>query len=327
MAKREEEVKVGLVVVVGIVLFLTALVSVGGVNLLGRKRVTYTTHFRFAGGLEPGAFVRFGGLKVGVVQSADIDPQDSTRIRVRLAIDEGTPIRANSSAKISTLGLLGENYLEISPGTKEAGLLKPGSEIPAEEIVQIADILNNMNVTAANANTLITHLDDRLEAIAGKTEELVTNFNSVVNEENRKRIDTVLANIDGILAENRAPLKSSLANIDSTTAKLGPTIDNANQTISETKILANNLNSTLDENRKAIHDALINLRTALVQARALMSDMQSMMDNNRGDLDESLENIRVSSQNLKEFTDQIKRHPYSLVRIKTQKDREPPIGK
>ncbi len=327
MAKREEEVKVGLVVLAGIVLFLTALVSVGGVNLLGRKRVTYTTYFKFAGGLEPGAFVRFGGLKVGIVQSADIDLKDSTRVRIRCVINQGTPIRANSRAKISTLGLLGENYLEISPGTQEAELLTPGSEIPTEEIVQMADILNNVNVTAANANTLVTHLDDRLAVIAGKTEELITNFNSVLDHENRTRIDTVLANIDGILAENRAPLKSSLANIDSTAAKLGPTLDNANQTIAETKTLTTNLNSTIEENRKEIRDALIDLRTALVQARALMGDMESMMDNNRANLDESLENIRVSSQNLKEFTDQIKRNPYSLIRIKTQKDREPPIGK
>ena len=58
-----------------------------------------------------------------------------------------------------------------------------------------------------------------------------------------------------------------------------------------------------------------------------MSDMQSMMDNNRANLDESLDNIRTSSQNLKEFTDQVKRQPYSLVRIKTQKDREPPTGR
>jgi phospholipid/cholesterol/gamma-HCH transport system substrate-binding protein len=327
MAKREEEIKVGLVIVVAVTLFLTALVAVGGVNLFRKKRVTYTTYFKFAGGLEPGAFVRFGGLKVGVVESAEIDPQDSTRVRVKVAVNEKTPVRQNSRAKISTLGPLGENYLEISAGTREAGMLAPGNDIPADETVQMADILNNVNAATLNANTLIKHVDDRVVVVADKAQELITNFNSLVNEENRRRIDSVIANIDAILAENRAPLKSAIANVDTTTAKLSPTIDNANQTITSTKKLADNLDATISENRKDINQALVELRKALVETRALMGDMQSMMDNNRGNLDESLENIRVSSQNLKEFTDQVKRQPFSLIRIKPAKDRLPPGGK
>lgn len=327
MAKREEEIKVGLVIVVALTLFLTALVAVGGVNLFRKKRVTYTTYFKFAGGLEPGAFVRFGGLKVGVVQLAEIDPLDTTRVRVRFAVNEKTPVRQNSRAKISTLGPLGENYLEISPGTREAEILKAGGEIQSDETVQMADILNNVNAATLNANSLIKHVDERVVVIADKAQELITNFNSVMKDENRRRIDSVIANIDAILAENRAPLKSAIANVDTTTAKLGPVIDNANQTITSTKKLADNLDATVAENRKEINESLVNLRKALLETRALLSDVQSLMDNNRANLDESLENIRVSSQNLKEFTDQVKRQPFSLIRIKPQKDRMPPGGK
>ncbi len=327
MAKRSEEVRAGAVVVVGIVLFLTALVSVGGVNLFRKKRVTYTTYFKFAGGLEPGAFVRFGGLKVGVVQSAEIDPKNSTRIRVKLSVNSDTPIRADSQARISTLGFLGENYLEISPGTQGAPLLKDGAEVPAAEIVQLADVFNNVNNVTLNANKLVTDIDQQVVTVAKNVDQLVTNFNSVMREENLKRIDAILANIDGVLAENRAPLKSSLANIDTASAKLGPTMDNANKTITSTKTLADNLNATIGENRTEIHDTLINLRTALIQVRELMGDMQSMLDNNRGNLDESLENIRVSSQNLKALTDQVKRQPFSLIRIKPEKDHVPPASR
>ncbi|MBI1982743.1 MAG: hypothetical protein HYS61_00925, partial [Acidobacteria bacterium] len=49
--------------------------------------------------------------------------------------------------------------------------------------------------------------------------------------------------------------------------------------------------------------------------------------NNRANLDEAIENIRVSSQNLKQFTDTIKRRPFSLIRIKAEKERIPPTGK
>ena len=324
---RSEEVKVGAVVVVAAVLFLAVLASVGGVNLFRKPRAAYTTSFKFSGGLEPGAFVRFGGLKVGVVQSTEIDPQDSTRVRMKLAVNLGTPIHADSRAKISALGFLGENYLEISPGTRNAPLLKPGSEISAEEIAQITDIFNNVNTATANANTLITHLDERLVVIAGKADELLSNFNAVVNAENRKRIDSMLANIDGILAEDRGPLNKSLGNIEAASGKLGPAMENANQTLAQTKALATNLNATVEENRREIREVLTNLRTSLIEVRQLMGDMQSLLENNRSNLDESLENIRTSSQNLKEFTDQVKRQPGSLIRLNKQKDRLPPPGK
>ena len=55
-------------VVVAVVLFVIALVFVGGVNLFHKPMVTYVTYFKFAGGLEPGSFVRFGGMKVGTVK-------------------------------------------------------------------------------------------------------------------------------------------------------------------------------------------------------------------------------------------------------------------
>jgi phospholipid/cholesterol/gamma-HCH transport system substrate-binding protein len=327
MPKREEQIKVGALVVVAVVLFLSALMFVGGVNLLRKKRVTYTAYFKFAGGLEPGTFVRFGGLKVGTVQSAEIDPQDSTRIRVRLAVNADTPIRANSRARISTLGFLGENYVEVSPGTRDAERLKPGGELPAAEIVQLADVFNNVNNITVNANKLVNDLDDKFLVLANNANQLISNLNNVVGPENRQHLQAALANVDAMLAETRPHLKVSLANIDTASGKLAPTIDNANQTITQTKTLATNLNRTIEENRKEIHEALIRLRASLVEAQALMANVQDTLDNNRANLDETLENIRASSQNLKEFTDLVKRQPYSLIRVKTQKDREPPVGK
>ncbi len=137
MARNSEDVKVGVLILVAAVLFLVALVFVGGYNVLRKKMVTYTTYVKFAGGLQPGTFVRFGGLKVGAVRSADIDPQDSTRVRIAFDVKAGTPLRTNSRARISTLGFLGENYLEVSPGNREAALLPAGSEVPAQETVQL----------------------------------------------------------------------------------------------------------------------------------------------------------------------------------------------
>jgi phospholipid/cholesterol/gamma-HCH transport system substrate-binding protein len=327
MARNSEEIKVGVMVVAAAALFLTAAVFVGGYNVLRKKTVAYTTYVKFAGGLQPGTFVRFGGLKVGTVHSAKIDPQDSTLIRIRFEVKAGTPLRTNSRARISSLGFLGENYLEVSAGTRDAALLPPDSEVPAQEIVQLADVFNNVNNITVNANKLVNDLDDRLLVVTDNFNQLIGNLNAVVGPENRGHVNTSLANLDAMLAESRPRLTRTLASLESASAKLGPTMGKANQTIDRAGTLATNLNSVVEENRKEIRDGLLDLGRSLLEARQLIMNLNDTLESNRANLDESLENIRVSSQNLKQFTDTIKQRPFSLIRIKAGKDRVPGGGK
>lgn len=327
MAQREEQIKVGALAVVTAILFLTALVFVGGVNLLRKKKVTYTTFFKFAGGLEPGSAVRFGGLKVGAVQDAQIDPQDSTRVRVKLLIAQGTPIRANSHARISSLGFLGENYVEVSPGTRDAAKLPPGSEIPAEEIVQLADVFNNVNNITVNANKLVGDLDEKFLALSDNANRLITNLNAVVGPENRQHLEAALANIDALLAEDRPRLKSTLANLDSASAKLAPALASAHKTLDHSDTLVTHLDSVIQEDRQVLHETLARLKETLGDARHLIADLDDTLTANRRNLDETLANVRVATRNLRQFTDTIKKRPFSLVRVKAQPDRNPPGGK
>jgi phospholipid/cholesterol/gamma-HCH transport system substrate-binding protein len=327
MARSNEEIKVGVVVVVAVVLFLTALVFVGGVNLFRKKKAEYTTYFKFAGGIEPGSFVRFGGFKVGTIESASIDPKDSTRIRVTLQVNAGTPVRTNSKARISSLGLLGENYLEVSPGTRDAALLPSGGEIPSVEIVQLADVFNNANNITVNANKLVNDLDDRFLVLADNANHLIKSLSEVVAPENREHFNSLLANADGMLKESRPHVDKTLANLEVASGKLTPTLDSVNATIGKTNKLADHLDAVVVENRKEIHDTLLRLQTSLADAQRLINSLDDTLDVNRGNLDETLENIRATSQNLKEFSDTLKQRPYSLIRIKTEKDRLPPTGK
>jgi phospholipid/cholesterol/gamma-HCH transport system substrate-binding protein len=324
---RNEEIKVGVVVTVAALLFLVALVFVGGVNLLRQKKVEYTTYFKFAGGLEPGSVVRFGGFKVGTIKSASLDQGDSTRIQVVLEVDKGTPVRTNSKARISSLGFLGENYLEISAGTRDAALLPERSEIPSVEIVQLADVFNNVNAITLNATKLVNDLDDRVLALSDNANLLIKNLNEVVSPENKEHFSSVLANTDGMLKESRPHMEKTLANLETASGKVAPSIDNLNVTIGKANKMTDHLDGVVVENRKEIHDTLLRLQTSLAEAEQMINNLDDTLGANRGNLDETLENIRATSENLKQFTDTLKQHPYSLIRIKTEKDRLPPGGK
>jgi len=327
MAKNREEIQVGVVVAVAVVLFLTALVFVGGVNLFRKPKATYTTFFKFAGGLEAGSFVRFGGMKVGTVKDARIDNDDPTRIRIRLDLDPDTPVRADSKAGISSLGFLGEYYLEISPGTRESPRLPPGSEIPSVETAQMAEVFNNVNELTLNAKKLLTDVDDKVLVISDNANQLIANLNTVVNEVNRQHFSSALAQIDAMLAEDRPSMKTTLANLDKASAKIGPAIDSTQTTIDRANKMVGNMDGMLQENRAEIHDALLRLRESLVEAQRLMGDIDETLLTDRPDLDETMDNIRSATQNLRQFTDTVKQRPFSLIRIKAEKDRVPPTGK
>jgi len=324
---RNEEIKVGVVVVMSAALFLAALVFVGGVNLLRKKKAEYTSYFKFAGGLEPGSLVRYGGFKVGTVKSAALDDTDSTRIRVVLQVDSDTPVKTNSIARISSLGFLGENYVEISPGTRDAARLPAGSEIGTVEIVQLADVFNNVNNITVNATKLVNDLDDRVLALSDNANLLIKNLNDVVSPDNKEHFASVLTSTDGMLKESRPHLENTLANLEAASTKVSPAIDNLNGTISKANTLTDHLDAVVVENRKAIQDTLLRVQSSLADVQRTINDLDDTLGANRGNLDETLENIRATSENLKEFTDTLKQRPYSLIRVKTEKDRVPPTAK
>ena len=327
MARTNEEIKVGVVVVVAALLFLLALVFVGGVNLLRQHKVEFTAYFRFAGGLEPGSLVRYGGFKVGTVKSASLDRTDPTRIRIVLQVDPATPVKTDSKARISSLGFLGENYLEISAGTRDAAPLPPGSEIPTVEIVQLSDVFNNVNNITVDATKLVNDLDSRILVLSDNVNQLVKNLNDVVSPANKAHLDSLLANADGMLKESRPDVEKTLASLNAASGKLSPAIDNLNVTMGKANQLADHLDGVVAENRKQIHESILRLQASLAEAEKMIGDLDDTLGANRDNLDETLENIRVTSENLKEFTDTLKQRPYSLIRIKAEKDRVPPTGK
>src|SRR6202030_3831430 len=121
----------GLFVLIAGGLFLGTIIVISG-GLSG-STVPYRAYFKFAGGVQAGAPVRYGGMLVGKVQKVHVDPVNSTRIEIDFTVNRDAPVKADSVAKISTLGPLTDNYIEISTGSERAALSEPGSALPSAE--------------------------------------------------------------------------------------------------------------------------------------------------------------------------------------------------
>ena len=120
MQRSKNDVWVGLFVVLGAVavLFL-ALKSANLLSLNFDKTYTVSARFDNIGGLKPQAAVRSAGVVVGRVSSISFD-DTSFQATVKLEMQEQFKFPKDSSIKILTSGLLGEQYLGVEPGAEEA---------------------------------------------------------------------------------------------------------------------------------------------------------------------------------------------------------------
>ena len=98
-------------------------------GVFGRSVKTFHAYFAFAGGLEPGATVRYSGGSEGGARREAEDRSDRilAKIEVTFSVQTDLPVKTDSHAKIMSLSPLGENHLEIVPGSAEGGLAKDGS--------------------------------------------------------------------------------------------------------------------------------------------------------------------------------------------------------
>src|SRR6202162_5528313 len=116
MQSKREQVLVGLFVLIAVgVLFGTVFAMSGA---FGRSTTKFHAYFPFAGGVEPGATVRYaGGPKVGRVDSVQLDPQNPERLDVIFSVQSDLPVKSDSSVRIMSMSPLGDNHVEILHGS------------------------------------------------------------------------------------------------------------------------------------------------------------------------------------------------------------------
>ncbi len=122
MQRSKNDVWVGLFVLIGAVAILfLALQSANLLSLSFQKSYSLSAKFDNIGGLKPKAAVRSAGVVVGRVEKIAFDDK-SFQARVTLAMESRYAFPKDSSLKILTSGLLGEQYLGMEPGADEKTL-------------------------------------------------------------------------------------------------------------------------------------------------------------------------------------------------------------
>jgi len=125
MKKFDLELAVGLFIIAGIVCLGYLSIKLGKMEIVGQKGYEIYGVFSNVGGLKVGSSVEIAGVNVGRVKSIALE---SYQANVVLNLPKGLKIQEDAIVSVKTKGLIGEKYIEITPGGSEK-IIKPGGRI------------------------------------------------------------------------------------------------------------------------------------------------------------------------------------------------------
>lgn len=139
MKRLNIETAVGMFMLVGFLCFAYLAVKLGDVTLFGGHTYPVKAKFVSISGLKEGAPVEIAGVNVGKVSGIRLLPEDY-EAEVTLAMNRGITLQEDSIASVRTYGIIGDKYIDISPGGSEE-TIQPGGEIVDTESALILEKL------------------------------------------------------------------------------------------------------------------------------------------------------------------------------------------
>jgi phospholipid/cholesterol/gamma-HCH transport system substrate-binding protein len=324
-----KELKVGAFVLASLLIFLGTLVYV---DQLSGVHIPYKTYFRFAGGVDPGSPVRFGGMKVGSITAIRQWRQDPTKIEVLLEVREGVPVNADSIAMLTSISPLGDKYLEITTGSNKAPRLPSGATIPSTEPVSLDDLARQARELIPTVQSTLQGVQKDVDRFTASAQVVLANVQSMTGPQNQRNFTLLLASARELLDKESPQIDRVLQNLERASSQASGAIDQANGAFNDIQTAARTANDTfasanrtIGEIRDPIKADLAELQRTMTEARHLIADLNTVVSANRNNIDDTLDNFRAASDNLRELTASVKQRPWLLIRGKAAPDRAVPV--
>ncbi|WP_447976585.1 MlaD family protein [Candidatus Nitrospira bockiana] len=164
---RWSQVKIGLVVSVALVMLTLAIMNMNhGLALLTRQ-VELQAVVSHTQGLKVGGPVRMNGVDIGNVRDIDLT-HDSDAVRIVFTVKPSAlaHLREDASVRIRALGLLGDKFLDLSPGTPSRPPLQPGQTLSGQGDADVTTLASGAGATLDRLDTAIAELQRILAGIS-----------------------------------------------------------------------------------------------------------------------------------------------------------------
>ncbi len=140
MKRFDIEFMVGVFVVLGILALGYISVRLGNLDIFNKEGYRVYAEFERVGGLKPGASVEIAGVTVGRVKSVELT--DDFTALVELALKSNVRLQEDAIASVKTKGLIGEKFIEITPGGAEETIPDGGRIQETESAVDLEELIS-----------------------------------------------------------------------------------------------------------------------------------------------------------------------------------------
>ena len=297
MRKVSNEVKIGAIAVITILLFIWLFTFLKGREFL-KSTATYYAVYNQVGGLTESSPVEVNGYKVGIVQSIKFLDPVSGKLLVVLSVNRDFKLPVNTIAEITPLSVIAGMKVQFAYGDGP-GFYSHGDTIPGR-------IAKNM----------LTKLEEELIPLKDKVSSLIVAFDSVIVSLDREDIGVTLSNlrsttgkIDNIISSQEQELKSTLANISTFSEMLSENSARMSSTFGNLETITDTLASA------DIYSSVVNLKASLERTSLLLGNLNEGKGS-AGQLltnDSMYTNLNKSFESLNVLLEDLKANPKKYV--------------
>ena len=307
METRSNQILVGSIVLgllAALAVFIIWLSQVGA----GAEK-TYDIFFQQSvEGLAKGTAVTFRGVPVGQIRSINLEPSSPQFIRVRITVDEETPVLQGTTATIRGVGFTGVSQIQLDPPEPEPGRPRQTAEIRCPEQNPQSECPYGYPVIPTRPGALgqlLNTAPELLERVSTLTERLT----ELLSDRNQESIAGILDNLEVVsrsLAERSPEIAATLAEARVAIQQAGIAADRIGQLAGSTERLVDQdgrpLINDLRHTIRAAETSMRNLDSVLADARP---GVQAFTNQTLPEIGQLVRDMRATTSSLRDLSDRL----------------------
>lgn len=267
----------------------------------------YTVRFSEAvSGLVKGAAVQFHGIQVGEVRSLRLDPEDTRHVLASIRVQGGTPIKTDTSAKLTYQGITGVAVVQLFGGAPASALLKTSQSAASPLIIAQSSDLDRL--MSGSTDVMISF------------HEALTRVSSLLSEENLTNVSQSLAHIEALTAQlnrDQGQLGGTLKSFDLAAEEVRVTAADLRAVVNKVDAL---LGSAATPESAQLSEVLKEAKLSLLALQQLAQQLDGAVQENRPAFNEFAQSaLPAANESLKELPALLRR----LERVLTEFSQQP----
>ncbi len=253
--------KIGLFMLIGLIILGIFIIKIQDIPIGARgHRQLVTARFPSVAGVDKKTDVRIAGVRVGKVEEIKLEGGQAELV---LALYQDVKLHVGASARVTSLGMLGDKYVEILPGDPSGPLLPPGTQLNGAAPPSFDQVLKEASAIGADLKQVTFALRQSMGGQAGamKLTEIVDNVRDLT------------ASLKDLIRANRGNVTATTANFRDFSAELKDELPRLADKIAD---LADTLDTMVRENRSDIHGSVANIRELTAQLKVTADNLNTI---------------------------------------------------